>query len=300
MATIRQFEEKTAQLKDEGLVPGSIHLAIGQEAIPVGACSQMLPDDAVTATYRGHGWALARGTAPAEAFAEMMGRQSTLCGGRGGSPFFSDAATNFLGENSIVGAGVPVALGAAVDSWQRKRGVASIVSIGDGALSQGGTHEALNFAAALSLPLIVVVEDNIYSEMTPWRDMVGIDDLQTRAVGYGITADTVDGNDPLAVAAAVAEARSRAVDGGGPSFIVARTERLVGHYSGDAQAYRPSGEVENAREREPLVALRRRDDLPFDPDAVDKAVARTISDAVSDASSRPEPHPSTLEHHVYV
>src|SRR5690606_26168544 len=162
---------------------------------------------------------------PAQMFAELMGRDSKLSGGRGGSPFFSDASTNFLGENSIVGAGVPIALGAAGDAWQRDRRCVSVVSIGDGALNQGATHEALNFAAAFALPLIVVVENNVYSEMTAWRDVTSIDQLVERAAGYAIPAVQVDGNDVWAVAQAVAEARDRALNGGGPTFIEAQTER---------------------------------------------------------------------------
>ncbi|MPZ51841.1 MAG: thiamine pyrophosphate-dependent dehydrogenase E1 component subunit alpha [Acidimicrobiia bacterium] len=301
MARIRQFEEMCLELKSGGEIPGSIHLAVGQEAIPVGACSQLGPDDAVTATYRGHGWALARGVDLAQAFAEIMGRESTLSGGRGGSPYFSDASVNFMGENSIVGGGVPIALGAAVDAWQGDREVVSVVSIGDGALNQGNTHEALNFAAAFDLPLVVVVENNIYSEMTPWKDMMGIDSLQERAAGYGIRSVQIDGNDAFAVATAVGDARDRGLKGGGPTFVEAETERLVGHYSGDAQAYRPPGEVEDARTREPLVALRgSHPDLVNSFDAIDAEVSVDIDAAVTAARAMNEPAPSTLTEHLYV
>lgn len=287
-------------LKSDGEIPGSIHLAVGQEAIPVGACSELASDDTVTATYRGHGWALARGVDIIQAFAEIMGRESALSSGRGGSPYFSDASVNFIGENSIVGAGVPIALGAAIDVWQRDREVVSVVSIGDGALNQGNTHEALNFAAAFDLPLIVVVENNIYSEMTPWKEMMGIDSLQERAAGYGIYSEQVDGNDVFAVAAAVGSARERALSGEGPSFIEAQTERLVGHYSGDAQAYRPPSEVEDARTREPLVALRAsHPDLGNTFDSIDAETATEVVTAVATARDIGEPAPSTLLEHLY-
>lgn len=304
LSLIRIFEETCLTLKQEGEIPGSIHLCIGQEAIPVGACSALEPDDAVTATYRGHGWALARGSDPAQMFAEMMGKASTLSGGRGGSPFFSDASVNFLGENSIVGAGVPIALGAAVDAWQRNRSCVSIVSIGDGALNQGATQEALNFASAFALPLIVVVENNVYSEMTPWRNLTAITELTERARGYAMAAVQVDGNDVWAVAEAVTLARDNALDGRGPTFIEAQTERLVGHYSGDVQAYRPPGEVEDARSREPLAVFRqhagrRWPDTHFDYDHLDAEVRQTIDSAVDEARALPSPDAETLLDHLY-
>jgi len=256
MLRIRKFEEKLMELKNDGQVPGSLHLCNGQEAIPVATCRSLEERDAVTATYRGHGWALARGLDPVDIFAEIMGRDSALCGGRAGSPFFSDPRRGFIGENSIVGAGVPIALGAAIAARHSGDGSISVVSIGDGALSQGATHEALNWAAAFALPLIVVVENNTYSEMTPVSEMVNIETLATRAIGYGIPSETVDGNDISAVEKAIRPAVGRARDGEGPSLIEAMTERLVGHYSGDAQQYRPKGEIERAKQNEPLERLR--------------------------------------------
>src|ERR1700680_1189395 len=156
VATIRAFEERCMELKIAGEIPGSIHLCNGQEAIPVGACRTLEARDAVTATYRGHGWAIARGLPIGDLFAELLGRDSPLCGGRAGSPFFSSAPHGFLGENSIVGGGVPMAVGAALAALHDGSGAVSIVSIGDGALSQGAVHEALNFAAVYSLPLVAV------------------------------------------------------------------------------------------------------------------------------------------------
>ncbi len=304
MARIRVFEERTSDLKTAGEIPGSIHLANGQEAIPVGTCAVLQAGDAVTATYRGHGWAVARGVPLAELFAEMMGRDSALCGGRGGSPYFSAPAQDFLGENSIVGAGVPVALGAALAARVRGDGSISVVSIGDGAMNQGATHEALNFAAAFALPLVVVVENNLYSEMTPVRDMIAIERLAERAAAYGMPGCTIDGNDPFVVLQAAGEAAERARGGGGPSLIEAMTERLVGHYSGDMQAYRPAGEVDRARTREPLVRLRQRiadeqPDLAARLAAVDARVAEEVSAAVDAARARPEPDPATATEHVY-
>lgn len=304
IARIRLFEERTSDLKAAGEIPGSIHLCNGQEAIPVGACAVLCDGDAVTATYRGHGWAVARGLALVELFAEMMGRDSALCGGRGGSPYFSSAAQGFLGENSIVGAGVPIALGAALAARVTGDGSASVVSIGDGAMNQGATHEALNFAAAFALPLVVVVENNLYSEMTPVRDMIRVEQLAERAAAYGMPGCTIDGNDPFVVLDAMREAIERARSGAGPSLIEAMTERLVGHYSGDAQAYRPEGEVDRARTREPLVRLRQRiadeqPELATRLEQVEARVAGEVSAAADAARQRPEPDPATATEHVY-
>jgi TPP-dependent pyruvate/acetoin dehydrogenase alpha subunit len=183
----------------------------------------------------------------------------------------------------------------------RGRQSVSVVSIGEGALNQGGTHEALNFAAAFELPLIIVVENNVYSEMTPWREAMGIDRLTERAAGYGIRSVSVDGNDAFSVAAAIAEARETAISGGGPTFIEAHTERLVGHYSGDMQAYRPPGEVEDACTREPLVALRASaspDKMPI-LHRIDAEVRAAIDAAVERAGRIAEPDPATLMEHLY-
>jgi TPP-dependent pyruvate/acetoin dehydrogenase alpha subunit len=304
MAVIRAFEERCMELKMAGEIPGSVHLCSGQEAIPVGACRTIAAGDAVTATYRGHGWAIARGLGLADLFAELMGRDSALCGGRAGSPFFSSAPHGFLGENSIVGGGVPMAVGAALAALHDRSGAVSMVSIGDGALSQGAVHEALNFAAVYALPLVVVVENNVYSEMTPVRAMVRIDPLSRRADAYGIPGVTIDGNDVNEVEQAVGAAVQRARRGEGPSLVEALTERLVGHYSGDAQQYRPAGEVAAAREREPLARLRKTaaangKHWTEGLESIDREVGELIDSAVAEARAIPFPDPTTAKEHIY-
>ncbi|MFI1194498.1 thiamine pyrophosphate-dependent dehydrogenase E1 component subunit alpha [Micromonospora sp. NPDC020750] len=302
MARIRRFEERLAALKDAGEIPGSIHLCNGQEAVPVGACRALRDGDHVTATYRGHGWAIARGVDLTGLFAEMMGRDSALCGGRAASPYLSDPGRWFVGENSIVGAGVPIATGAALSAQRTGSGAVSVVSIGDGAMNQGNVHEALNLAAVLDLPLVLVVENNVYSEMSRIEDMVRVRQLAERAAGYGLPGRVVDGNDPDAVAEAMAEAVDRAREGSGPSIVEAMTERLVGHYSGDVQHYRPAGEIAAAREREPLARIRRAADadLAARLDAIDAEVADEIEAAVTAARAVPTPDPATAKEHVYV
>lgn len=288
-------------LKAGGEVPGSMHLTNGQEAIAVGVASVLRPDDYVTATYRGHGWAIARGSDLAGLFAEVMARSGGVNGGRAGSPYFSDASINFLGENSIVGAGVPIAAGAALSAQRHGQRQVSVVAIGDGATNQGAVHEALNLAATLMLPMVLVVENNIYSEMVRIKDMTRIDQLAIRAEGYGIPGVTIDGNDATVVAAAAAEAVERARRGEGPTLIEAMTQRLVGHHSGDAQHYRPRGEVAEAALDEPLHRIRSAADpvLLTELDAVDAAVSAEIERAVDAARDTELPDPNTAKDHVY-
>lgn len=303
LLTIRRFEERLISLHAEGRVAGSMHLCQGQEAIPVGACRVLEERDTLTATYRGHGWAAARGIPLTQLFAEILQRDSALCGGRGGSPYLSAIDYGFLGENSIVAGGVPIAAGAALASRYEGSDAVTLVDIGDGATNQGAWHEGLNFAAAYDLPLVVIVENNIYSEMTPIRDMVRIDQLSERAAAYGIPGRTIDGNDVGVVQDAVAEAVVRARRGDGPSLIEAMTERLVGHYTGDSQHYRPAGEVEEAKKREPIARLRDRAEADGRQAGLARVAAEvdaTIETAVQEALAMPAPDPATARDHVYV
>jgi TPP-dependent pyruvate/acetoin dehydrogenase alpha subunit len=257
MQRIRTFEERVRDMSQARQIIGSVHLCIGQEAIPVGACGVLQPQDAVFATYRGHGWALAKGVPLEGAFAELLGRETGVNGGRGGSPYFSHAASGFYGENSIVAAGAPIAVGAALAARYDGSGRVAVVSFGDGATNQGAFHEAMNMAAAMRLPVVFVCENNTYSELTPIADMVADPELWHRAAGYGIPGLRADGNDIATVRGVMGEAVDRARDGGGPSFLELMTERLVGHYIGDVEHYRPDGEVDSAWSREPIGRLRR-------------------------------------------
>lgn len=303
MRRIRVAEEQLAALKKKGAIPGSVHLCNGQEAIPVGAVEHLRSDDFVTATYRGHGWAIARGIDLAAFFAEIMGRDSSLSGGRAGSPYLTDPKHNLLGENSIVGAGVPIAAGAALTAQRTGSDRVSIVSIGDGAMNQGAVHETLNLAAVLALPLVLIIENNGYSEMSRIEDMILSQRLSDRAAGYGIPAARIDGNDPQEVSAAVSDAIARARSGGGPTVVEALTARLVGHYSGDVQHYRPQGEVAEASRHEPLRRIR--DAAAGDPDAlarldqIDREIDGEIEAAIVAAEATPYPDPTTAQEHVY-
>ena len=300
---IRQFEDRLLSLHTEGRIQGSMHLCSGQEAIPVGGCRALTERDYLMATYRGHGWAVARGIPLRDLFAELLHRNSPLCGGRGGSPYFSAIQYGFLGENSIVGAGLPIAAGSALAARFDADDSVTLVDVGDGALNQGAAHEAINFAAVYDLPLIILVENNVYSEMTPIRDMVRIDQLSQRAAAYGIPGSTIDGNDADAVEAAVHQAVARARGGDGPSLIEAMTERIVGHYTGDLQHYRPAGEVEEARKHEPIARLRATTEgrrLGAELDRVGEEVEDEIEVALQEALTVPPPDPATAKDFVYV
>jgi TPP-dependent pyruvate/acetoin dehydrogenase alpha subunit len=298
IALIRRFEERLVELKTAGQIQGSMHLCNGQEAIPVGSCSVLEEQDALMVTYRGHGWAIARGIPLRDLFAEIMGRDSGLCGGRGGSAYFSSADHGFLGENSIVGAGVPIAAGAALAAQFDSSGAIALVSIGEGAMNQGAVHEALNFAAVYRLPLVIVVENNLYSELTPIAAMIATETLAERGPAYGIPAVRVDGNEVDEVEQAVRLAADRAREGGGPGVIEAMTERLVGHYDLDPQHYRPKGEIESAAEREPLVRLRGRIGLDRASE-IDGEVETALDDAIAAAETIPFPPAESALEHLY-
>jgi pyruvate dehydrogenase E1 component alpha subunit len=300
---IRYFEERVRSLRIDGHIAGSVHLCIGQEAIPAGACAALGPDDPVFATYRGHGWALARGVPPTPMFAELLGRQTGLNGGRGGSAHFTAPRWGFFGENSIVGAAGPIAVGAALAARYDGSGRVALCAFGDGAVNQGALHEALNFAAAFKLPCVFVCENNKYSELTPIADMVAEPQLWRRAAAYGMPGQRIDGNDPQAAENAVAEAVATARDGNGPAFIEAMTQRLVGHYIGDAEQYRPPGEVDAAKAREPLVraeALALTRGVPPERLAAIRATAQDeIETAADEALKAPLADPATAREQLY-
>jgi TPP-dependent pyruvate/acetoin dehydrogenase alpha subunit len=256
MTVLRVFEERVHELRLSNDIVGSVHLGIGQEAVPVGALAGLRHDDPVFATYRGHGWALACGASTEALFAELLGRQGGVNGGRGGSAYFSDADHAFFGENSIVGAGAPIACGAALASRFSGDGRVALTVFGDGAVNQGSVTEAFNFAAAMRLPVVFVCENNRYSELTLIADVVRNDRLFERGAAFGMPSLRIDGNDPRAVAAAVFEAAERGRGGEGPTLIEAMTERLAGHYIGDAEQYRQPDEMDRLRAAEPLVRLR--------------------------------------------
>lgn len=304
MLRIRFFEEEIRRLRAEGAVVGSVHLCNGQEAIYVGACAALdLPRDVVFPTYRGHGWAIACGASLDAMFGELLGRTSGLNGGRGGSAYLSDPEHGMYGENSIVGGGVPIATGAALASTFDGSGRVAVAAFGDGAVNQGSVHEAMNFASIRRLPVLFLIENNRYSELTPTAAMLASDRLFKRSSAYGIPGVRIDGNDVVAVRDTVAEAARRARAGEGPVVIEAMTERIVGHYIGDAETYREPGEMDRLLEQEPVVRLSRALEAAGmstgELDALREQTRAEVAAASARALEVPLADPTTVMEHLY-
>lgn len=302
MAFIRRFEEAALQLGREGHIAGSIHLCLGQEAIPVGALAALQPQDRVLSTYRGHGWALACGTDPTALMAEIAQRGEGVNGGRGGSPLLSDPDNGFLGENSIVGAGAPIANGVAMASTLQGTDRVVVTSIGDGAMNQGSTTEAMIFAAARNLPVIFLCENNGWSEMTNIRTTIRGEHLARRGQGLGIESVVVDGGDPFAVAEAVAAAADLCRKGDGPVLLECKTVRLSGHYNKDIEHYRPKDDSEAARSADPIVRFIAADNGlgAEEIDAIDEDVIATIANLTAKVRDMEPPSTRDVLDHLYV
>jgi TPP-dependent pyruvate/acetoin dehydrogenase alpha subunit len=303
MWRIRMFEEKATALCASGDIRGSVHLCIGQEAGPVGTSDALADDDALFATYRGHGWAIARGTPLRPMFAELLGRATGVNGGRGGSAHLSAPEHGFFGENSIVGGGVPHAVGAALAGRYDGTDRLAAAVFGDGAVNQGAVHEAMNFAAMASLPVLFLCENNQYSELTPTREMVRNFRLTDRATALGIPAASIDGNDPAAVRETVADLAEAAREGGGPAFVELITQRLVGHYVGDVQQYRDRDELEESKRNEPIArAVRELTEAGVPAariSAVETAVRDEVEQAAAVALADPAADTGNVREHVY-
>lgn len=303
LTRIRLAEERVMQLRRDELIIGSVHLCNGQEAVAVGAAQARRSDDPVFATYRGHGWALATGVDMTAFFAELLGRSTGVNGGRGGSAYFSDRSSGFYGENSIVGAGAPIACGAALGFQLRDDKRVAITVFGEGALNQGAVNEAFNLAAARRLPVVFICENNGYSELTPTDAMVANPNLFERARGFGFHGVRIDGNDVDIVAESVGQSLERARNGEGPTLIEAMTQRLVGHYIGDAQTYRSEEELAKNAYNEPIARLVRRlgsEGVPEDRVASVQAAARDeVETAVAAALAAPPADVSRVREHVY-
>ncbi len=299
MTHIRRFEEAVLAQTVAGAIDGSVHLCLGQEAIPVGAVSALADRDRVVATYRGHGWALALGSDPDRVMAEIHHRASGLNGGRAGSPLLSDPSVGLMGENSIVGAGVPIAAGLALASRTLGEDRVVLVSIGDGAMNQGSVTEAMVFAASRSLPVIIVCENNGWSEMTRTSALLRAQPLSARARALGIDAMEVDGNDPFSVRDAIAEAAARCRAGAGPVFVDCLTHRLGGHYNRDIEHYRPAADRDEAKAADPLVRLLGAADVTAAEAAeLEERIVAKVAASVAFAVDSPMPDASSALDHV--
>jgi acetoin:2,6-dichlorophenolindophenol oxidoreductase subunit alpha len=303
MWEIRLFEDKVQELFMEGLVQGTTHLCQGQEAVSMGAVAALGADDYLTVTYRGHGQALARGLSLESCFAELMGRTSGCCKGVGGSMHFTDVDRGLLGAFAIVGAGLPVAVGAAHSARLQGRDSVAMTFFGDGATNIGTFHESLNMAATWKVPVVFVVENNLYGEYTPMRDTTPLDDLADRAAAYAIPGVVVDGQDVEVVHAAAAEAVARARAGEGPTLLEMKTYRFRGHSRTDPAKYRPEGELDRWKERDPLVVLSNRliaEGLTTEEDCqqLRKEAQQQVDDLAAAAAAAP--HPTLEETRAYV
>jgi pyruvate dehydrogenase E1 component alpha subunit len=258
MLVIRKFEETIRSLYQQGKIRGSFHPCVGQEATAVGGCWAVRKDDYMTCTYRGHGQAIAKGLNVRAAMAEMLGKATGCSKGKGGSMHFTDPSVGLLGANAIVAGGVPHAAGAALASQLQKKDNVAIAYFGEGTVNQGVFLETLNLAVIWKLPLILICENNLYSEMTPSHETTSVVETHKRASAFGFESIRVDGNDIEAMYNAVELAAAKARAGGGPIYIEAMTYRLWGHMMGDPEIYRTKEEVAKAKENEPIVRCGKR------------------------------------------
>jgi len=257
MVRIRLFEEAAGRLAEANRLPGFLHLYVGEEAVASGVCGALNDDDHITSTHRGHGHLVAKGGDFNRMMAELMGKATGYCKGKGGSMHISDLSLGMLGANGIVGAGSPIAVGAAFANKYRKQGQVAVAFFGDGATNIGAFHEAANMACALHLPIVFACENNEYGEFTPRDKTMAITDIVDRAAGYGMPGVIVDGMDVIAVHEAALEAVERARTGGGPSLIEAKTYRFYNHHGVQnlGLKYRSDDEVARWKERDPIFSL---------------------------------------------
>jgi TPP-dependent pyruvate/acetoin dehydrogenase alpha subunit len=304
MVRIRRFEEKVVELFASGQIQGSQHSSIGQEAVAAGMCATLRSVDAVTSTHRGHGHCLAKGARPDRMMAELFGKVTGYCRGKGGSMHIADFSIGLLGANGIVGGGLPVALGSAFAAKFLETGGVTVAFLGEGAANQGTFSESLNLAATWKLPVIFVCENNLYVMCTSQRDQAPLPDIYVRAGGYGMPGLGVDGMDALAVWRAASDAVARARRGEGPTLLEAKTYRLRGHSEGDPEHYRAPDEVAQWWEREPIGQLRAFAETQElvsaeEMEAIDREAQREIEAAVAFARESPEPDPAEATDHVY-
>ncbi len=306
MVRIRLFEEAAGRLFEGSRMPGFIHLYVGQEAVAAGVCGALRPEDQISSTHRGHGHLVAKGGDLNRMMAELMGKSTGYCNGKGGSMHICDFELNMLGANGIVGGGVPIAVGAGFANAYRGDGRVSVVFFGDGATNIGAFHEAANMAAALKLPVVFVCENNEYAEYTPRDRTMAIDDVVERASAYGMPGSVIDGMDAVAVYSATHEALDRARSGDGPSFLECKTYRYYNHHGVQTLGakYRSDDEVREWQERDPIERL---EALMVDQGEVSSDEIRTVwndiqaevDDAVRFGEESPLPNPSALLEDVY-
>jgi pyruvate dehydrogenase E1 component alpha subunit len=304
MVLIRHFDEKVGELYGMSKLAGSTHLYVGEEAIAVGVIAHLRRDDYITSTHRGHGHCIAKGGELKPMFAELMGRRTGYCKGKGGSMHIADISFGHLGANGIVGGGLTIATGAALASKVKKTDQVVVCFFGDGAVNIGGFHESLNLAGLWSLPVVYVCENNLYGMSTHVKKAASVDRLEERASGYGIPGRTVNGMDVEAVFQAAGEAIDRARSGAGPSFLVMDAYRYYGHSRTDPCKYRTKEEEETWKKRDPIERFKARligegqlTEAQFH--RMEDDADRQIAEAVAFAEQSPYPTRDDLETDLY-
>jgi pyruvate dehydrogenase E1 component alpha subunit len=303
MVTIRRFEDRLYQLFLQGLVPGTLHQYQGQEAVAVGVCTALEPDDVIFSTHRPVGHGIAKGMTLKSIAAEIMGKAGGCAGGKGGQMHLTDVSVGMMTSNAIVGANIPIATGAALGFKLRGEERVSVSFFGDGAANIGAFHEGINLAAVKNAPVIFVCENNQYAASTHISLAMKIENIAERAASYGIPGQIVDGMDAIAVREITQQAVERARKGDGPTLIEAKTYRYMGHSRGDPGQYRSEDEISNWRSLDPISKFRT---YLFDQGingqmlaSVEESVDDAISEALDYALAAPDPHPSELYSHVY-
>ena len=296
MLLIRRFEERVYLLFLEGEIPGTLHQYQGQEAVAVGVCDPLNRDDWITSTHRPHGHALAKGVDPRAAMAELYGKATGCCRGRGGSMHLGDPDVGMPPAIAIVGGGNTVVTGLGLAFKLQGGERVAVCFFGDGATNEGAFHEGLNFAAVQRLPVVFVCENNLYGASTPWHRVSLVADVADRAAAYGIPGVIVDGMDVVAVREAAVGAVSAARAGGGPTLLECKTYRFVGHSRSDARGYRTREEEAEWQARDPISRLR--GELA-DPESIEAEVEATIDDAVEFARSSPDADPADVALDAY-
>ncbi|MBG9916370.1 acetoin:2,6-dichlorophenolindophenol oxidoreductase subunit alpha [Bacillus sonorensis] len=306
MLEIRQFEDKVHELFAQGILPGFVHLYAGEEAVAVGVCAHLNDKDSITSTHRGHGHCIAKGCDLKGMMAEIYGKATGLCKGKGGSMHIADFDKGMLGANGIVGGGFPLACGSALTAKYKKTKNVSVCFFGDGANNQGTFHEGINLAAIWKLPVIFIAENNGYGEATPFSYASSCKSIADRAAGYGIPGIQVDGKDVMAVYQAAEEAVKRAKNGEGPTLIECMTYRNYGHFEGDAQRYKTNEEkIEHQEEKDAISAFRAElltKQMLTEAELVqiEAAVTEEINEAVEFSEKSPYPDQAELLTDVYV
>lgn len=304
MVKIRKFEERVSQLFSAGFIPGFLHLYIGQEAVATGVCAHLNKDDYITSTHRGHGHCIAKGADVKKMMAELFGKETGYCRGKGGSMHVSDVQVGILGANGIVGAGIPIAVGAAISAKKNGKGQVVVPFFGEGASSIGFFHESLNMASILKLPIIFVCESNEYAEFTKRDVHLSTKTVAEKGSAYGIESFVLNGNDVLEVYEKMGEIIERTRNGEGPFLVECMTNRWSGHFEGDPQRYRPQGEVEKWRQEDPIkkykdVLITQYHIKESDLTNIEEKIIRELDEAEQFSHESPFPQKESIFEDVY-